>query len=108
MEFKNVKNLSHVQDAEDSIENEENEIKATLEELAKSDNILQTIFETAFGVEKEPTEYVVKKIFNGSNKVTTLETFNSKKEAEEFIKDILKNMPELSQTCTFVIEHQVK
>lgn len=80
-------------------------VRGTKETTKSIEDLINTAFSSD---EEEPTAYVVKKIFNGSGKSATLETFNSKKEAEEFIKDILTNMPELSQTCTFVIEHQIK
>ena len=75
-------------------------------ELLAKDDIFQAIFQQATSFE-EPKEYIVKKIFKSSGKATTLETFKTKKEAESFIKDIITNMPELLQTCTFVIEHQI-
>ena len=102
-DFNNLKNLCLMENNTD-----DKDLSETLEELAKSDDIIKTLMESAFGSTEESTGYVVKKIFNGSNKTTTLETFSTKKEAEEFIKDILSNMPELSQTYTFVIEHQIK
>ena len=74
-------------------------------QMIKAEEILSSLLNPK---SKDSTDYVVKKVFYGSNKVTTLETFKSKAEAEEFIEDIIKNMPELLQTCTFIIEHQIK
>ena len=75
-------------------------------EFLAEDDVFQAIFQQANSFE-EPKEYIVKKIFKSSGKATTLETFKTKREAESFIKDIITNMPELLQTCTFVIEHQI-
>lgn len=87
-------------------------IKAILEAAGgaeEAENPIETLITATLQNEQtENTDFVVKKIFNGSKKVTTLETFKTREEAENFIKTILSNMPELSQTCTFVIEHQIK
>ena len=87
-----------------------NAIMGLSEDNEKNNKSIENLINAALNedINKESKGYVVKKIFNGSLKSTTLETFNTKKEAEDFIKNILLNMPELSQTCTFVIEHQIK
>lgn len=94
----------------DKIVEEKEEFDKEIRELADNDDIIQALIEAATK-ESESTEgnlFVVKKIFKGSCKAIVLETFQTKTEAETFIRDILSNMPELSQTCTFVIEHQIK
>lgn len=99
-----IKSIKNIEDKKPVVE-QKNTFEAAFNELIQTDEIFQAIFQTKNT--QKPKEYIVKKIFKSSGKEATLETFRTKKEAESFIKDIITNMPELLQTCTFVIEHQI-
>lgn len=58
------------------------------------------------GDKKNKNSFIVKKIFNSSKCSTTLKTFDSEEEAEEFIEEIAEQYPEILNTCSFVIENK--
>ena len=49
------------------------------------------------------TVYVVKKVFTDSGLSTDIRTCQTKKEALNFVKKIIKEYPELTNTCEFQI-----
>lgn len=53
---------------------------------------------------KRKNPFVVRKIFSDKQTIVTLKTFKALKEAEDYVEKIVDECPELTSTCTFVIE----
>lgn len=57
---------------------------------------------------KKQFKYVVNKVFNNTQISTTIRVCDTKEEAEEFIKRIKREYPELQNTCEFFISKEKK
>lgn len=95
------------------VKSEEIQIETNLTEEEISELLSKKLMETFKGVTKpikrkppQHFQYVVNKVFNNTNISTSIRTCKTREEAEEFIEQIKKEYPELSDTCDFFISKE--
>lgn len=87
-------------------------ITPDMTEEEMSELINKKIMEAFHGLISAPLQettqlkYVVNKVFNNTQISTSIRTCKTRKEAEEFIKQIKEKYPELQKTCKFFISEE--